>query len=123
MLTLEAAKAWKAMGGPQDRWPQMTWREIESDLEYCLDAVEAGPQTNPPTDPARVTWWYAAPEDTAALDWLEREKGWNWWRQSPHGRAIPGCWFASHSDGKHLLASALDASGLVLAIYQPKWRR
>ena len=110
-IPLETCRLAKEAGFPQDRWPQMVWASIG------LGRFEIHYYTHPRATDIHPEW-YAAPSPLDLLEWLEAEKGWDWWRQSPRERAVTACWFANHSDGKQLLASADTAADLCLAVLQ-----
>ena len=95
-LSLEAAQAWKRLGGPQDKFPHI----------YSMWTGE------PTSDWSSV----AAPDDVTALDWLEKERTpfqrrWEWLR-SPRGSVRYGAW---PYDGKAYVYSNTP-SELIIAI-------
>ena len=118
-LSLEAARAYKAVGGPQDEWPQMVWRlsttGAVSGIQFALDWRAIWPAAHE---------WYAAPayvssDGSGALDWLEQKEDLRfWWQRTPSGYSAflnharvetpQGPWFATVSD---LLDAILEKLG------------
>ena len=109
MLTLEACKALKETGYPQEDWPQFIFREGKKKPTYVRHWAILPP------------YYFACPSDTDALDWLEK-KGYRWWRnhQGRYGALTP---LRVGGEEVGTLAILLgknfaDPSALILAIHQ-----
>ncbi len=62
---------------------------------------------------------HAEPTILEALMWLEREKGWGWWRQQESSkRAVPETWFATPIDKAAPLLKALTPEALLAALLE-----
>ena len=71
-LDLDLCQRLKALGFPQNRFPQLIWeRPLVSWAGHPRLVFWA---------PVDTTDWCAAPEALDVLDWLEREKGWHYCR-------------------------------------------
>ena len=105
MTTTLAQSVWlKAQGFPQDQWPQMVWHlSDDSDgpfLEYWPLGFLRAPFENIAA-PDVVSGDPAA--HPGALEWLEQEKGWRWWR-SPHAYNPEETWLAIHGKENPLIS-------------------
>ncbi len=69
LLTLPAAQAWRAMGGPQGEYPQAMWtRSYDGGwkLRYWREDEAWGDENQT-----------AAPDDITAVEWIEAHSSWN----------------------------------------------
>ena len=123
-VDLEMARWLKEQGFPQDRFPQIVWvgRKSSSDsTNWTCEARNFQPRHAGSLQGIHRTGnieygpCIAAPDPRIALEWLEREKGIDWWRQSPRMRAVKEHWFAATHDQKWVKGAA-TASGLLLEI-------
>lgn len=85
MLSREACEALKEVGFPQDEWPQMVWERIgRAGQENWVSDWAVNVRSHNPTalyaaQAGALTFeWIACPSELEALEWLEREKGWEW---------------------------------------------
>mgnify|MGYP001606337986 CR=1 FL=1 len=129
MLTLDACKALKEMGYPQEgshfRW---YWWGTESPLTQLLAQLRE-PELSCPGSFGSGVWydstspdssrheveWVACPSEIEALDLLEKEKGYPW------GKMLDGvyfCWPKKEMITDPLALQGEFPSDLILAIYQ-----
>ena len=108
MLTLEASKAYKAMGGPQVFTLPM-YRRLGPEYNWYL--VRQPPGSLPTSEE-----WLACPEDTVALDWLEKEMGYFWGKRESY--AEPGYFYIWNPGMIGYEMKAETPSDLILATYQ-----
>jgi hypothetical protein len=118
-LSLEAAKAYKLAGGPQDEWPQMAWT-ASSLFSHCRWHPEAPPNVGyqhieavPEGGPTKIAKaeWYAAPDYFTALAWFEEHK--HWWC----GHTTTRRWYAHH-DSMDVDLSTDNPDDLILQMCQ-----
>ena len=102
LLSLEAAQAWKAAGGPQHQFPQALWRKKRDGSWYCKQHVDSGGLA--------YDIWIAAPDHEDALMFLENEKGYHWERGQIEG-GRPAIWWAwsdhDWTSGEHMIPNEL----------------
>ena len=87
-VSREVAELLKALGYPQDRWPQLVYYGLlSSKLRFIRWYWK-------PSD----GYWLAAPTHLQAFEWLEKEKGWRyarddgkWWYAVEAGAIAPFC--------------------------------
>lgn len=111
-VSLECAQALKAAGFPQDGL-QMRHRRWSSEQPWLAPIRLERPYKHKSGED------YAAPDPLTALDWLEKEKDWQWGKN--HGPIeSTGCWYAygpvaeEEMDGIELVTDTADA--LIIAI-------
>ena len=113
VLSLEAAKAYKAAGGPQDAhhrwywWAEGTWlHDLHKPAELsCPGAFGSGVwyEGTDADSKRHEAEWCATPAHITALTWFEQEKGWRYMRAY---REYADCRTGSSSDGMLWFASA-----------------
>lgn len=119
-LSREACEAYKALGGPQDQWPQHVWLvEIEpwSDARFDGDVPYRMYAVNPPNPSCGWINWLACPDALDALDWIEREKGIMWERWPRLDLSRPPEWCAGRDTAEEQFTALADnPSALIIAI-------